>query len=767
MAADKMASIIHRYRPESVAVSFQVPGTGYIQKGAMMRFASMFGMSCLHAYPMNGDLPMFWPMTFGVQTEEHEAREWTNSRYIGIFGSNVLITRLPDAKFLGMARDRGAKVLCVDPIRSHTALKADEWLQINPDTDTALALGIARTIIAKKSYDARFIRAFTDLPLLVRLDTKKRLLAKDVKELASKASGIKAGLPPYRCDPFVSFDLRSRALVPHNPEVIEEGRELALEGTFDIELITGERIRAKPAFELLKTALEPYTPKAVAQIIAPPGDHQTTSPNERYEVLIERLAEEMARIKPLLIIFGAGGYQWYHGDLKGRALSLIAALTGNLGRPGGGITTYSGQHKIRWPLASWWLFEGKRANYASFLLWLNESARERASREAFPKNGIRAFLFGWNNPFEQHDLAGKLTEAARSEELELIIACDFQMTRSCQWADIVLPVPSWYEKTDIVATPMHSFVQLQNPAIEPLFEAMPEAWIMKELALRLGKRLGVEGAERFWPTPSLAAQEQGANDHRQWNLGLARRLADEAAKDAIKQTLKDGGALTHGISLDSLAKGPVRLNVPETPPFFDQIHLKKPFPPPSGWPYAMEKTGEFLKTGRIELYKDDDVFLELGEACPVFKPVYSDTEGVQAPRALESYPLGLISANSLYRVHSTHGNNPTLLDFYGYEPCLWLHPKTALEREILSGDWVEAFNERGRVRARAILDEGMHPCLVKLENGWRGRSLGGSPLNQMIYPWVKPTHLLYFLAGAWEPSTAWNEVRCQVRKLDA
>jgi anaerobic selenocysteine-containing dehydrogenase len=613
-----MAEVALRHGAESIGVSCQVPGTGYIQKGAMMRLASMFGLSVLHAYPMNGDLPLFWPMTFGVQTEELESRQWLKSDYIAVFGSNILLTRLPDAKFLGQAKALGAKVLVIDPIKSQTAAMADKWLQINPDSDTALALGIAREIIVQETYDARFIKAFTDLPLLVRLDTQKRVLAKEVLGLAQEAKRVPRPRLPGQ-EIHVVFDRKRHCLTLHHPDVVGGELDPALKGVFEVQLITGERILAKPAFELLNEHLKAYTPEAVAQEIAPfPGRL------EAYAAIVKRLAQEISRTKSLTIILGAGGYQWYHGDLKGRSLALITALTGNLGKPGAGISTYSGQHKIKWPLASWWGFQGRRPNYASFLLWLNDPQNQTHVQKALPQNGIRALIFGWGNPFIQHDLAGKLTEAARSGALELIVALDFQMTPSCQWADVILPVPTWYEKTDMVATPLHSYLQLQNPAIEPMFEAMPEVWIFKELALRFGQKLGVQGAESFWLTPSDRPQAKGKGDAEN-SLPQERRLADQAARDAIVSTLKEGGKLTLGITLERLTRGPVALKGGETPPFDEQIRLKKPFPPSSGWPYSRKQAAQVLKTGRMEFYKDEGVFLELGEALPVFKPPYLDT----------------------------------------------------------------------------------------------------------------------------------------------
>jgi anaerobic selenocysteine-containing dehydrogenase len=182
-AASGLLDVMNKYGGDSVALSVQVPCVSYIQKGTSIKLASMFGWSVLHGYSMNGDLPMFWPMTFGVQSEELESLEWANSKYIAIFGSNIMATRLPDSKFLVLAQERGAKLLVVDPNYSPTASKADEWVPVNPSTDSALAMGIAGEIINKGLYDETFVKTFTDLPLLVRSDNSRRLRARDVRGL--------------------------------------------------------------------------------------------------------------------------------------------------------------------------------------------------------------------------------------------------------------------------------------------------------------------------------------------------------------------------------------------------------------------------------------------------------------------------------------------------------------------------------------------------------------------------------------------------------
>jgi len=769
--SDKLLEVMGDYSPDSVAISVQVPGTGYVQKGALIRLASMFGWSVLHGYTMNGDLPAFWPMTFGVQSEESESLLWAESKYVAIFGSNILVTRVPDAKFLSLARERGAKVLVVDPNYSTTAAKADEWVPIVPSTDSALAMGIVGVIVDRKLYDERFVQTYTDLPLLVRSDDGKKLRARDVKELAAKAGQTGPSIPEYR-DLFVVYDSATRRFAIPDPEHLGDDLDPALEGEFEVELTSGRKVKVKTGFHLLKELVRrDYTPAKVAAICAPDKGRVT-----EYESLVERLAEELATVKPLHIVYGASNYQWFHGDLKGRALSLIVALTGNIGNPGDGISTYAGQYKIRWPLGAWWSFHGRSNKWVNFLLWLNEEYRNgeefaKYNRETpFPEHGVKAFFFGWNNPFDQHNMAGRLVDMARSGELELIVACDFQMTTSCLWADVVLPGVSWYEKYDVTATILHPYVQLQQPAIEPLFESMPEIWIFKEIAKRLTARWNdqelKDNIAKFYPNPDHFEAEEAARELGHWTLARAREITEEASLDVGEVILKTGGPLVEGITIDQLKKGPVRLNLPAPNsrqiPFWEQVHRREPFPPVS-YPVPLAKTARFVKSGRIEFYKEEDVFIDFGEVLPVHKDMFVDTE-YKKPGAEDKYRFSYITRNSLYRVHSTHSNNLTMLELQDFKPKIHMSPEAGEAKGLKEGDLVRAYNDRGEVFGHLVLESGLHPSVVIFDQGWWSRYLKGSSYNSLTFPWVNPTNIIYFVPGIWEPTTAWNEVACDVIK---
>jgi anaerobic selenocysteine-containing dehydrogenase len=105
-----------------------------------------------------------------------------------------------------------------------------------------------------------------------------------------------------------------------------------------------------------------------------------------------------------------------------------------------------------------------------------------------------------------------------------------------------------------------------------------------------------------------------------------------------------------------------------------------------------------------------------------------------------------------------------MLELQDFKPGVWMHPRTAAARGIAEGDPVEVFNARGKVYGYAIFDPGLHPDIIVFEQGWWSRYLRGTSYNSLTYPWVKSAHVIYFVPGIWEPTTAWNEAACEVKK---
>jgi|CXWL01.1.fsa_nt_gi anaerobic selenocysteine-containing dehydrogenase len=700
--AAKMKAIGEQHGWDSFHVFGQVPGSGYIHKGANYRACATLGMTHGTSFDLNGDLPMGMPITFGVQNAEHEAKDWANSKFVLLIGSNPLETRIPDAHFLFDAAANGARLVVVDPTFSSTAAKADTWLQITPGTDAAFALALAQVLVAEDLADLGFMRTYTDAPLLVRADTGKRLLESDLVGTAD----------PNR---FVVWDLAAgaEAFVPLDRLGIPDGIDAALVGAYTVTLADGSEVDVQPGFAHVVAELQAWTPEATAAITGlDPG-------------MVRAVARAYAAESPAAIIMGAGSNHWFHGDLQGRALALCAALTGNIGKSGGGFSVYVGQYKVRVKWAPWVNVGEAKAKIVASIYFLRGKTPNMHPDVPYPKNGYKGLFCTFANMFVQAPDVNRLYETL--DGLDLIVTVDHQMTDTAKYSDVVLPATTWYEKLDLTATPLHPFLQLQQPAIDPVGESRSELWIWRELITRID--------------PAAAA------DHWQY---------DE--EDAIRMILAEGGP-TEGISYEQLQAGPVRLNVPDPDiPFLDQIENLTPFPPQS-LPAALEKTQPFVPTGRIEFYKDFDAFLEHGEQVPTYKPPRDDQANDPS-----KYPLRLLTPHSKWRIHSTFGNNPWMEEIHGGKPPVLIHPDDAAARDIGDGDEIEVVNTRGRVVAWAHVTDSVKPGSVILHEGWWPRTFkAGKGVNELTSSEVNPIHEVHYVPNMWSPSTGWKDCNCEVR----
>lgn len=718
MIAGELARIGQTHGYDSVHVFGQVPGSGYVHKGANYRACAALGMSHGTSFDFNGDLPMGMPITFGVQNAEHETKDWANSRFLLIVGANPLDTRIPDAHFLFDAAERGARLVVVDPVFSATAAKADSWLQITPGTDAAFALGMVHVVLDEGLADLEFVRTYTDGALLVRTDTGKRLRAADVADIDER--GL-TGLRDEADEHYVVWDQATR-----RPVTLGTGRlgmpagvDAALAGRFEIVTRDGRRVEVVPAWQLVTDEVDRWDPERVARVTGVDAD------------LIVRAARAYATESPAAILMGGGSNHWFHGDHIGRAYALLATVTGNIGRSGGGFSVYVGQYKVRVDTSPWWGIGDRRAPIVPSIYFLRGPSATMHPDVPYPRNGFKALFCTFANMFVQSPDLNRLYETL--DELELIVVADPIMTETAGYADVVLPATTWYEKTDLTATPVHPFVQLQQAAIPPVGESRDELWMWQQIIARID--------------PALAAEH----------------FAPYSAEDAVTMILAAGDRAdgpTRGMTLERLRQGPMRLNVadPEVP-FQRQIEDLVPFPPVS-LPAPLATTRRFVPTGRIELYKEEDTFLERGETVATHLRPHDD--GVHDP---ERYPLTLLSPHSKWRIHSTYANNPWLQEIIGTRPKVMIHPVDAAARGISEGGEIEVFNGRGSLVAWAQVTEAARPGTATLHEGWWPRFFrSGKGVNELTTSEVNPVHEIHFVPNMWSPSTPWKDCRCEVRR---
>jgi len=99
-----------------------------------------------------------WNFTTGALP----SNDLANSNYILIVGRNPAGgIDLGQVKDIVKAKERGAKVVVVDPRHSETAILADEWLPIKPGTDLAFLLALINVLLKEELYDADFVEKKT------------------------------------------------------------------------------------------------------------------------------------------------------------------------------------------------------------------------------------------------------------------------------------------------------------------------------------------------------------------------------------------------------------------------------------------------------------------------------------------------------------------------------------------------------------------------------------------------------------------------------
>ena len=164
-----------RWGPDRVIGFSPIPAMSMASFAAGTRYHALIGGTLLSFYDWYADLPVASPQIWGDQTDVPESGDWWNSTYLVMWGSNIPVTRTPDAHFLTEARYRGTKVVAVSPDYADNVKFADDWLAPHPGTDGALAMAMGHVVLTeffrdrKVPYFTDYARRFTDLPFLVTL----------------------------------------------------------------------------------------------------------------------------------------------------------------------------------------------------------------------------------------------------------------------------------------------------------------------------------------------------------------------------------------------------------------------------------------------------------------------------------------------------------------------------------------------------------------------------------------------------------------------
>src|SRR5574341_2135748 len=168
---------------------------------------------------------------------------WWYADVVLIWGGNPAYTNISNFHLLTEARYNGTRMVCIAPDYSPSAIHADLWVPVNIGTDAALALAMAQVIVEEQIYKENFLREQTDLPLLVRTDTRKFLTEADLKR------GGRGNLHYF-------WDQRANELKEAPRQTLALGAVVpALSGSYRVVTADGP-VEVKPVFEVLNAHLK-------------------------------------------------------------------------------------------------------------------------------------------------------------------------------------------------------------------------------------------------------------------------------------------------------------------------------------------------------------------------------------------------------------------------------------------------------------------------------------------------------------------------------
>ena len=445
--AARFRDIAARYGWPAIGWVLGGPGGGTTKFGAYLRLASLTQSTRVSTWGYgDAGLPCGSRIIFGTHTPfvlflGSLMMGGSDPDLIVVWGSNPgesaplnIMRPIMDAK------EKGARLIVIDPRFTVTASKADAYLGPKPGTDSALALGLLHVIFGEHLQDESFIARHTVGPYLVRTDTGEFLREAHVKSDGSRE--------------YMIWDRFSNAPQTRNCP----GAEPVLDGTYT----AGEGLTCKTGLQLLMDLAAEYPPARVAGITGVSAD------------LIVRVARSIARAKNAAFVTHMGLTRTYHGHNSMRSLATVAAVTGHL------TATFRGGHRPA--VLNWKPFlhtDPSRPSYARVgVLELYDAI---ISGKPFP---VKALWFSFINFLNQCVDSNKIIREL-FPRLDFIVAAELFMTPTARYCDMLLPACSFLEFSDLVPFP-YPYVQLQQKVIEPLYEARSDVDIASGLAARLG-----------------------------------------------------------------------------------------------------------------------------------------------------------------------------------------------------------------------------------------------------------------------------------------
>ena len=590
---------------------------------------------------------------------------------------------------------KGCKLIVIDPVFTRIATKAHLRLPVRPGTDLALALSWLNVIINENLYDRDFVEKWTNAPFLVRSDKKKLL----------RESDLFTGGDPHKYIVWDKDRRVPRAWDSHSLAGLENV-DPALTGSYGIVLADAREVECRPVWQVIKDIISEWDPVKAEIVTWVSADK------------IRESARMYAKHRPACIEWGVSMSQCSRSTATNQAILHLKAITGNLDVEGGNIFWHiPGYRMPAAPLPP--EKEEKRitGGYAfsdprrSPLPSAHQPAVWRAAATGDPYP-IRALYGESSNPLVTHEKPDRFVLSAL-KKLDFILWTDITMTPSNEWADIILPLSTPFER-DWVHDGFDKGIFAGQAVIEPVGESKSDFDVFRELCHRMG-------------CPDL------------WPWKTERELCDWKLEPV-------------GITFEDLIET-CFYPAPEVWQKHEKGLLRPDGRP--GYPTA---------SGKLELYasKLEDAGLE-----PLPKFSYPPESYELTPQLAREFPFILITGSrelNFPYFHTQYHYVPWLREIQLFPPML-INPDSAGGLAIGDGDWVWIETRQGKARFKAQLTKRIHPKVISACHAWWYPELPApehgvfeSNINLLVDPY-----------GATDPATGTTELRgllCKVYKAE-
>lgn len=587
----------------------------------------------------------------GMSNGINDRLDLQNCQLIVMWGANPAWSSPGSATYHYLqAKKAGARFVFIDPFYSDSAgVLADEWIPIRPGTDHALVLGMAHTLLTE---DRPPVNSLIDWDFL------------------------------HRCT--VGFDSE------HMPEGVnpqDNFRDYVL-GTYDGQ---------------------PKSPEWAAAIcgVAP--------------AKIRLLALEIAGTPRTALISSWAPARANNADSWPQAFMTLGCMTGHIGQPGRmtGISSHRNAANSGPSLVmagdDGMMFASNPLAHSTVNqneLWdAVLSGKYTAGQGAINDINIQMIYHSCHSYLNQKPGLLKGIEAHR--KVEFVAAQNYVLNPSAQYADLVLPVTTPWEKNGLIFNGNREILIWTDQVIEPCFEAKDDMWIAKELAKRLG--IDIKQVEAITPPQQLFNQLSGAKVMKEDGSGYEKLLT--ITGDDIDEMGVAGQPQQGRITLQTLREAGIYQVARSLNDKFTYIHLKE---------FRVEPEAHPLQTasGKLEIYCPaiSDFVKNCGwtEISPIPRynqprEGYEDTFADWDNKVKGEFPLQLYSIHVPARAHSCMDNVAELRSAFPQE--MFMNPADAGARSLAAGDEVLVESRHGRIICPVRITERIMPGVVTLGQG--------------------------------------------------